>query len=186
VHRAYSPNAEEALSLLADSSPVSKSSIERAGKSFLDFGVGPAGTGTVIIRSGTLGAFVTSREQPGVWIEAYWRTGEKVVDVTGDYLFPPHGQRPDTGLSTHHASVFRNQGAGNSFLGGFAAGLALTNGDVVEGKLLASGTKHKKTPLTRAPTRSAISCALRNDLGVIHCRTAWLASDHPGVERREE
>jgi len=45
------------------------------------------------------------REQPGVWIEAYWRTGERVVDVTG---------------------------AGNSFLGGLAAGLALTNGDVVE------------------------------------------------------
>lgn len=82
----YSPNAEEALGLLADPSPVSKSSVERACKSFLDLGVGPAGTGTVIIRSGNLGAYVASHEQPGIWIEAYWRIKERVVDVTGDYL----------------------------------------------------------------------------------------------------
>ena len=82
----YSPNAEEALGILADPSPVSKPSIERACKSFLDLGVGPAGTGTVIIRSGNLGAYVASREQPGIWIEAYWRIEERVVDVTGDYL----------------------------------------------------------------------------------------------------
>ncbi|KAN0139998.1 Ribokinase-like protein [Lactarius tabidus] len=100
-----SPNAEEALGLLADLSPVSKSSIERACKSFLDLGVGPAGTGTVIIRSGSLGAYAASREKPGMWIEAYWSTEERVVDVTG---------------------------AGNSFLGGLAAGLVLTNGDVFE------------------------------------------------------
>ncbi|KAI9466751.1 Ribokinase-like protein [Lactarius psammicola] len=103
-----SPNAEEALSLLADPSPVSKSSIERACKSFLDFGVGPSGTGAVVIRGGSLGAYVASRSQPGTWIEAYWRTEERVVDVTG---------------------------AGNSFLGGLAAGLVLTNGDVFEAAL---------------------------------------------------
>jgi len=103
-----SPNAEEAMSLLADPSPVSKSAIERACNSFLDFGVGPAGTGTVIIRSGYLGAYVASREKPGRWIAAYWTTGERVVDVTG---------------------------AGNTFLGGLAAGLALTNGDVFEAAL---------------------------------------------------
>jgi sugar/nucleoside kinase (ribokinase family) len=90
----YSPNAEEALGLLADLSPVSKSSIERACKSFLDLGVGPTGTGTVIIRSGSLGAYVASREKPGMWIEAYWSTEERVVDVTGDYL-SPRGERPD-------------------------------------------------------------------------------------------
>ncbi len=135
---AYSPNAEEALSLLADPSPVSKSSIEQACKSFLDFGVGPEGTGAVVIRSGSLGAYVASRSQPGTWIEAYWRTEERVVDVTGDFLFPPNGRTSDalcgaTGLSSPHASL-RDQGAGNSFLGGLAAGLVLTNGDVFEGK----------------------------------------------------
>ncbi|KAH9179974.1 Ribokinase-like protein [Lactarius sanguifluus] len=103
-----SPNAEEALGLLADPSPVSKSSIERACKSFLDFGVGPNGTGSVVIRSGSLGVYIASRSQPGTWIDAYWRTEERVVDVTG---------------------------AGNSFLGGLAAGLVLTNGDVFEAGL---------------------------------------------------
>ena len=122
----YSPNAEEALGLLADQSPVSKSSIERACKSFLDLGVGPAGTGTVIIHSGNLGAYVASREQPGVWIEAYWSTEERVVDVTGDYLSL-------RGVSWC-LSTPCDQGAGNSFLGGLAAGLVLTNGDVFEGK----------------------------------------------------
>jgi len=87
-----SPNAEEALSLLADPSPVSKSSIERASKSFLDFGVGPGGTGTVVVRSGSLGAYVASRSQPGAWIDAYWRAEERVVDVTGDFL--SHGVNP--------------------------------------------------------------------------------------------
>ncbi|KAH9045677.1 hypothetical protein EDB85DRAFT_1907861 [Lactarius pseudohatsudake] len=84
-----SPNAEEALALLADPSPVSKSSIERACKSFLDFGVGPSGTGSVVIRSGSLGAYVASRSQSGTWIDAYWRTEERVVDVTGDFLLLP-------------------------------------------------------------------------------------------------
>jgi hypothetical protein len=97
----YSPNAEEALSFLADPSPVSKSSIERACKAFLDFGVGPGGTGTVIIRSGSLGAYVASRSQPGAWIEAYWRGEERVVDVTGDFL----RRRPGpTRLSPPHAT----------------------------------------------------------------------------------
>jgi len=98
-----SPNAEEALALLSIPSPPTKSSIERACEAFLDFGVGPSGTGCVIIRSGSMGAYIASRSRPGAWIDAYWRTDERVVDVTG---------------------------AGNSFLGGLAAGLALTNGDV--------------------------------------------------------
>ncbi|KAI9510441.1 Ribokinase-like protein [Russula earlei] len=107
-----SPNAEEALSLLSVPLPPTKSSIERACHSFLDFGLGPGGTGWVIIRSGSLGAYVACRSQPGAWIDAYWRTDERVVDVTG---------------------------AGNSFLGGLAAGLVLTNGDVFEGMCCPNG-----------------------------------------------
>ncbi|KAI0303136.1 Ribokinase-like protein [Russula brevipes] len=80
------PNAEEALALLSIPSPPTKSSIERACEAFLDFGVGPSGTGWVIIRSGSMGAYIASR----------------------------------SGRAR----------AGNSFLGGLAAGLALTNGDV--------------------------------------------------------
>ncbi|KAH9077447.1 hypothetical protein EDB83DRAFT_1710581 [Lactarius deliciosus] len=106
-------------------------------QSFLDFGVGPSGTGSVVIRSGSLGVYVASRSQPGTWIDAYWRTEERVVDVTGDSLHPKMGWRPALDPRAYHISLrlSRDQGAGNSFLGGLAAGLVLTNGDVFEAAL---------------------------------------------------
>ncbi|KAH9007091.1 Ribokinase-like protein [Lactarius hatsudake] len=104
-----SPNAEEALSLLADPSPISA--------------VGPSGTGSVVIRSGSLGVYIASRSQSGTWIDAYWRTEERVVDVTG---------------------------AGNSFLGGLAAGLVLTNGDVFEAALYGTVSALGLPKITRA------------------------------------
>jgi hypothetical protein len=60
--------------------------IEYACKTFLDSGVGPGGAGWVIIRSGDIGAFIACRSQPGKWIDPYWRTDKRVVDVTG--IFP--------------------------------------------------------------------------------------------------
>ena len=50
-------------------------------------GVGPHDQGSVIIRSGAMGACVASRGSPFVWIDAYWGPGnsDKVVDVTGTY-----------------------------------------------------------------------------------------------------
>lgn len=100
-----SPNAEEALSLLSLPLPPSRSTVEQAADLFLGFGVGKEGTGTVVIRSGGLGAYTKSRAREGEWVEAYWTTQDegKVVDVTG---------------------------AGNSFLGGLAAGLLLNGNDV--------------------------------------------------------
>ncbi|TDL29323.1 Ribokinase-like protein [Rickenella mellea] len=100
-----SPNAEEALSLLSITQPPSKDLIEQACARFLDIGVGQNGQGHVVIRSGDMGAYVASRVRPGLWVSAYWSGKDEshVVDVTG---------------------------AGNSFLGGLAAGLSLTNGDV--------------------------------------------------------
>ncbi|KAI0763271.1 Ribokinase-like protein [Irpex lacteus] len=102
-----SPNADEALSLLSIPGTPTPSLIEQACQQFLDLGVGPNGSGTVIIRSGHLGAYVKSQKTKGQWIPAYWgeEDAEKVVDVTG---------------------------AGNTFLGGLAAGLYFTNGDVFE------------------------------------------------------
>ncbi|TCD71346.1 hypothetical protein EIP91_011117 [Steccherinum ochraceum] len=102
-----SPNAEEALSLLSMHVPVTKVAVEEACNQFLKFGVGSDGTGSVIIRSGNLGAYVASSQRAGVWVDAYWtpEDEEKVVDVTG---------------------------AGNAFLGGLAAGLKFTGGDVFE------------------------------------------------------
>ncbi|KAJ3556052.1 hypothetical protein NP233_g12066 [Leucocoprinus birnbaumii] len=107
-----SPNAEEALQLLSLPLPPTKATIEQAACMFLAIGVGTSSYGVVIIRSGQLGAFALSpKDEKGIWIDAYWTEGEgdlrHVVDVTG---------------------------AGNSFLGGLAAGLYLTKGDIYEGK----------------------------------------------------
>jgi len=75
-------------------------------------GVGEAGGGCVIIRSGAMGAYVITRAEGGRWIDAFWADNtEKIVDVTG---------------------------AGNSFLGGLAAGLLLAGGDVYEAALYGS------------------------------------------------
>lgn len=81
-----SPNAEEALSLLSIPLPATKPSIEEACARFLDLGVGPDGSGWVIIRSGSMGAYVASRGHQGQWIEAYWTDATQVVDVTGGSL----------------------------------------------------------------------------------------------------
>ncbi|KAL4241454.1 hypothetical protein ABKN59_000240 [Abortiporus biennis] len=101
-----SPNAEEALSLLSIASPVTKALVEQAASRFLELGVGPNGDGAVIIRSGSLGAYITTRKLGGKWVDAFWNSDniEQVVDVTG---------------------------AGNGFLGGLAAGLYFTK-DIYE------------------------------------------------------
>jgi len=85
----------------------SKLSIEDAANQFLSFGIGKEGSGAVIIRSGELGAYVTTRQKGGQWIPAFFVENDDahVVDVTG---------------------------AGNSFLGGLVAGLHYENNDVYE------------------------------------------------------
>ena len=68
-----------------------------------------SGLNIVIIRSGNLGAYLHTRNQPsGRWVQAYWceKDAGKVVDVTG---------------------------AGDAFLGGLAAGLTLSGGDAYQG-----------------------------------------------------
>ncbi|KAG5654465.1 hypothetical protein H0H81_001964 [Sphagnurus paluster] len=89
--------------------PPTRTLIEEATDRFLEYGVGAAQKGWVIIRSGELGAYVKNLEGPGKWVQAFWSYNSeditRVVDVTG---------------------------AGNSFLGGLAAGIILTN-NVVKG-----------------------------------------------------
>ncbi|KAG2152948.1 Ribokinase-like protein [Suillus clintonianus] len=109
-----SPNAEEALALLSLPSIVTKTAVENAASEFLKMGVGKANSGSVIIRSGALGAYVITSDREGQWVDAFWSSAEnidKVVDVTG---------------------------AGNSFLGGLAAGLFKAKGDIYEATLYAS------------------------------------------------
>ncbi|KAH8106249.1 Ribokinase-like protein [Cristinia sonorae] len=105
-----SPNAEEALSLLAMPLDVTRGVVEEAALQLLSFGVGAEGRGVVIIRSGHLGAYVANVERGGQWVEAYWTPSDsdRVVDVTG---------------------------AGNAFLGGLGAGLHFTKGDPFEATL---------------------------------------------------
>lgn len=84
-----SPNAEEALSLLSFPLVVTKSAVENAASEFLKMGVGKENSGSVIIRSGALGAYVMTSHRKGQWIDAFWSSTEnidKVVDVTGDSL----------------------------------------------------------------------------------------------------
>lgn len=83
-----SPNAEEALSLLSLPLIVAKSAVENAASEFLKMGVGKESSGSVIIRSGALGAYVMTSDRKGRWIDAFWSSAEnidKVVDVTGDF-----------------------------------------------------------------------------------------------------
>ncbi|KAJ8086369.1 hypothetical protein PM082_005192 [Marasmius tenuissimus] len=103
------PNAEEALSLLSIPLPPTKAAIEKAADKFLELGAKEA----VVIRSGGLGAYVLTRARPGEWITAFWGAEDmkEVVDVTG---------------------------AGNSFLGGLAAGLDIAEGDIYEASLYAA------------------------------------------------
>lgn len=115
----FSPNAAEALRLLSiphDEATLTRALIETAAHRFLDLGVGAQnrarGSGYVIIRAAGLGAYVVARRHgaahAGRWVEAYWREEDgRVIDVTG---------------------------AGNSFLGGLAAGLSLADGDVYKGQ----------------------------------------------------
>jgi len=104
-----SPNADEALSLLAIPGPPTKVLIMRAAQEL--YTAAPEGKpGAVIVRSGDMGAFLYSPQYPGRWVPPCAREGREVKDVTG---------------------------AGNAFLGGLAAGMELT-GDVGEAMLYAS------------------------------------------------
>ncbi|KAG1832922.1 Ribokinase-like protein [Suillus variegatus] len=111
-----SPNAEEALSLLSLPLIVTTSAVENAASEFLKMGVGKENSGSVIIRSGALGAYVMTSDKKGRWIDAFWSSAENIDSLT----------------------VVDVTGAGNSFLGGLAAGLSITNGNVYEAALYAS------------------------------------------------
>ena len=103
---------------------MSKAVVEEAASRFLELGVGEEGGGSVVIRSGHLGAYVATRKRGGKWIDAYWGVGntDKVIDVTGTSWFGLVG-----------ISLIHHAGAGNSFLGGLAAGLLLAQDDIYRG-----------------------------------------------------
>lgn len=104
---------------------MTKASIEKAAADFLALGVGDRGEGCVIIRSGALGAFILTKARGGQWIDAFYtdKDSSKIVDVTGKCPSAIDASFSETGIP----------GAGNSFLGGLAAGLLLAGGDVYKG-----------------------------------------------------
>jgi hypothetical protein len=73
------------LGLLSIPLPVTQAKIEEAAARFLEYGVGDSGTGSVVIRSGALGAYAVSRTTKGAWVEAFWGPNDpqRIVDVTG-------------------------------------------------------------------------------------------------------
>ncbi|KAG8967904.1 hypothetical protein FRC05_001869 [Tulasnella sp. 425] len=105
------PNAEEALRMLEIPLPVTKPKVEDAAMAFIKAGV----KSCVVIRSAGLGAYAleAGASGRGFWVPAFWteKDASRIVDVTG---------------------------AGNSFLGGLAAGLAMSGRDVLEAVLYAS------------------------------------------------
>jgi hypothetical protein len=62
-----------------------KALVEQACEKFLVMGVGLEGSGTVIIRSGSMGAYISNRVRGGRWIPAFWGMEDihRVIDVTG-------------------------------------------------------------------------------------------------------
>ncbi|KAH8830317.1 Ribokinase-like protein, partial [Flagelloscypha sp. PMI_526] len=132
-----SPNAEEALSLLSISGVPNPSVIENAAQELFSFS--PRPNFSVVIRSGHLGAFVLTSSVKR-WIPAYWNADEPV----------------------HQGNVVDVTGAGNSFLGGLAAGLKEV-GDVFEASLFA--------------TVSASFIVEQQGLPLLSCEGSWNGDD---------
>ncbi|KAF1971620.1 Ribokinase-like protein [Bimuria novae-zelandiae CBS 107.79] len=77
--------------------------LEQCARTLVDEGIGPEGSGSLIVRAGENGALITSKSIPPTWFPPYYDIDSlKVVDPTG---------------------------AGNTFLGGYIAGLHATDGD---------------------------------------------------------
>lgn len=101
-----SPNHEELAALFGyiHASGVDMAVVEQYASHLLKHGIGPHGSGAVVVRCGKEGCYVATREITK-WLPAYHTSQGKVVDPTG---------------------------GGNGFLGGLAAGLVQTDGKVVE------------------------------------------------------
>lgn len=116
----FSPNHLECLALFGHSEALDKDmlldrqQVEGCAHALLDSGIGPEGTGVVIIRAGEDGCLVSSKSIPGrhKWLPPFYNDESYIVDATG---------------------------AGNTFLGALTFAMSsLTGGDVVEAAVLAS------------------------------------------------
>jgi sugar/nucleoside kinase (ribokinase family) len=103
----FSPNHVELVSLVEGikTAPFSRNVVERCAKRLVDSGVGSDNDGIVLVRCGEHGSMICRRSRPPKWFPPYHTSSAPVVDATG---------------------------AGNSFLGGFIAGMNLSSGDPIE------------------------------------------------------
>ncbi|KAG2027051.1 hypothetical protein GB937_000787 [Aspergillus fischeri] len=107
-----SPNHLELAALYGESPAKAhdKATIEALARRMLDSGVGPDGTGTVVVRAGENGSVVVARDMPPTWLPPFYTSG-------------PVGEQ--------HSKVVDPTGAGNAFLGAYAVGY-LRTGNAVE------------------------------------------------------
>ncbi|KAJ6110864.1 hypothetical protein N7486_003099 [Penicillium sp. IBT 16267x] len=107
-----SPNHLELAKLFsqAPEAAFSKSRVEELASKLLGSGVGPDGTGVVVVRAGEHGCLVQSRDVPPRWLPPFYGSG-----FLEERKFP----------------VVDPTGAGNAFLGGYGVGYIQT-GDAVQ------------------------------------------------------
>ena len=97
----FSPNHLELFRIFGErpSTPFNRIQVEDLAKRFLDAGIGPEQTGSIIVRAGEHGSMVLAPDGVPCWIPPYYQDSSKVVDATG---------------------------AGNAFLGAYAIGYLKT------------------------------------------------------------
>jgi len=126
----YGPNHEELLAIYDQPCTIStfqelQEVISPLIHHLLDVvGVAQSGGGAVVVRCGRHGSCVGTKSKGIRWFPAFFteKDSARVVDVSGGM-----SSRATGGNSA-------NRSAGNSYLGGYAAGLHLTGGDPYEGQ----------------------------------------------------
>lgn len=155
---------------MATSSISLRPTVERLVTHILhDVGIGANGQGIVVVRCGRLGACVGTKKGGLKWCPAYWEGDDvkNVKDVTGGGL--------DWKPCIVNIDVFIVV-AGNSFLGGYVAGLSLTN-DPYEGKIFSN--------TIRSPTDSVHSSFIRHHFILLRCRAVRTATSN-GLHRSSD
>ena len=114
----FSPNRFELAAFFGSdiNSPPRESAIMEWCTFFLEHGIGPSSTGTIIVRADVQGCFVMSHNQPFRRLPAYYE---------------PQPQKESTPMPSSQEKVIDPTGAGNAFMGGFAIGFVET-GDVIK------------------------------------------------------
>lgn len=107
-----SPNHLELAKLFSEpqSDVIDKKIIEELAVQCLNHGVGPDGRGTVIVRAGENGCFISNRNISSSWYDPFYTTKP--------------GEKPNE-------NIVDPTGAGNAFLGSYAVGY-LKTGSVIE------------------------------------------------------